>query len=870
MKNALKTLVFFLLFLSQNSMFSQNNFHQTVEANYNTRKALNQKNYPQHFNMLDTISNRSNKLALQFLLAYSPLSDLADLSPQFFYKQVVWANEIRNNFTWGNKVPENLFYHFVLPFRVNNETPDTARIVFFKELKPRLQGMSMYDAALEVNHWCHEKVSYKASDSRTSAPLATVKTAYGRCGEESTFTVAAMRAVGIPARQVYTPRWAHTDNNHAWVEVWVDGKWWFLGACEPDPELNMGWFAFPATRAIMMHTNVFGNYNGDEDNISNSEYITKINCLNTYADTKNIVIKAVDKNNMPIANATVRVNVYNHAEFYPFVSLKTDENGICSLRTGFGDLWVELSDGKNYGAKKLPAQLTDTLTIGYEISEKDFIESFTPPIGREIATGDDEKNKINQERLKEEDKIREAYIATFPTKEQIENFMQKEGIEGDDFADLVEKSRGNYEQIYEFAKKGKNNIQTAIDLLKVISEKDLRDTPHDILLNHFENHQNITPKGNLSKEEYNQYILNPRIANELLSPWRDFIQGYFSKDKIDNFTQNPENIITWIKENIHIDNEGNYARNPISPKGVLQHKIADEHSTKILFVAICRSMAIPARYNQVDGNAQYLEDGIWKNFQLEKSQSLALPKGELTLINPDEGVKPVYSTHFTIAKFEDAEYKSLNFWRNPIFDSFPATISLDTGTYRLLTGNRLDDGTVVVRAKEFEILENQKTEQKIEIEADNKVYASIGKIDKRISVKNLDSKKIKMSKILKSKNSVLILIDPSTEPGRHIIAELEASRNALNDWGGNIVLIANKGRSTDMLTKLSQDFKNINIFTDFSGNLEQNLSQFLSVSDEKMLPYVTYIDKNLDCFYISSAYQINTISRIFRVIKGVK
>lgn len=76
----------------------------------------------------------------------------------------------------------------------------------------------MYEAALEVNHWCHEKVAYRPSDSRTSSPLATVLSGYGRCGEESTFTVTALRSVGIPARQCYTPRWAHTDDNHAWVE----------------------------------------------------------------------------------------------------------------------------------------------------------------------------------------------------------------------------------------------------------------------------------------------------------------------------------------------------------------------------------------------------------------------------------------------------------------------------------------------------------------------------------------------------------------------------------------------------------------------------------------------------------------------------
>ena len=29
----------------------------------------------------------------------------------------------------------------------------------------------------------------------------------------------------LKKRQVYTPRWAHTDDNHAWVEAWADGRW---------------------------------------------------------------------------------------------------------------------------------------------------------------------------------------------------------------------------------------------------------------------------------------------------------------------------------------------------------------------------------------------------------------------------------------------------------------------------------------------------------------------------------------------------------------------------------------------------------------------------------------------------------------------
>lgn len=190
--------------------------------------------------------------ALTFMYAYMPIGDITDYSGDFYLKNIRSSFQARNEMPWGDSIPEDIFRHFVLPVRINNENLDESRMVFFDELKDRVKGLSLYDAVLEVNHWCHEKVIYTPSDGRTSSPLASVKTAYGRCGEESTFTVAALRSVGIPARQVYTPRWAHTDDNHAWVEAWVNGKWYFLGACEPEPVLNLGWFNGPAYRGMLM------------------------------------------------------------------------------------------------------------------------------------------------------------------------------------------------------------------------------------------------------------------------------------------------------------------------------------------------------------------------------------------------------------------------------------------------------------------------------------------------------------------------------------------------------------------------------------------------------------------------------------------
>ena len=46
----------------------------------------------------------------------------------------------------GWNVPEEVFRHFVLPVRVNNESLDSARTVFYRELAPRVKGLSMADA----------------------------------------------------------------------------------------------------------------------------------------------------------------------------------------------------------------------------------------------------------------------------------------------------------------------------------------------------------------------------------------------------------------------------------------------------------------------------------------------------------------------------------------------------------------------------------------------------------------------------------------------------------------------------------------------------------------------------------------------------
>ena len=66
---------------------------------------------------------------LHFLYDYMPLCDLADYDGEFFLNQVRYAIKARETFSWGSKIPEDIFKHFVLVYRVNNENLDTATLL---------------------------------------------------------------------------------------------------------------------------------------------------------------------------------------------------------------------------------------------------------------------------------------------------------------------------------------------------------------------------------------------------------------------------------------------------------------------------------------------------------------------------------------------------------------------------------------------------------------------------------------------------------------------------------------------------------------------------------------------------------------------
>ena len=587
-----------------------------------------------------------------FLYKYMPTSDSVDYSREYWERQVAMSERARKEMPWAKLVPETEWKHFVVPVRVNNEALDDARTVIYEELAPRIKDMSMEEAALEVNHWCHEKVSYQPSDGRTSPPLTTMANAIGRCGEESTFTVAAMRAVGIPARQVYCPRWSHTDSNHAWVEVWVadddkgNGRWRFMGACEPEAVLDKGWFNWAASRAMLVHTRVFGaDYDGREEVLGRDKCYTEINCLSTYAPTKNLKVQVVDTEGTPIADATVDFRVYNYAEFYPIATQKTDAEGKASFTTGFGDLVVWVSTGDMFNAVYVPAKqeevtITPSLTANSVCSQElDLyapVSSLPEPDRSFVDTV-----SVNGRRLMKEDSIRVAYQqATF--------------YWGED--ELLRKARSNWQVIESFLAEAENEEAAREYLTKGLSEKDLRDVTMEAL------QDSAT-----------------RIATEPLRPYMEDLAELLPSGLT------PDTWLQWVDENITVDDERNPIKVYMSAVSVAKHKVTDSRSLEVFKVAGARALGMKAWLDAT--GAAYVEGCT------PKAQNTS--GNGVLVVNAPENVK--YFADFNLALLVDGRPQSLNFddedqtLGNPFRNGLP----LREGSYLLVTGTRLLGGDVL-------------------------------------------------------------------------------------------------------------------------------------------------------------------------------
>ena len=883
-------LVCLLASCGKRSFITDTSYRQRVEQDFNQKK----ERLPQGdlFAIFDTDLTSYEREALEFLYAYMPLADIADYSGEFHLMNVRASQKAADEMPWGKVIPVDLFRHFVLPVRVNNEHLDSARVVFYEELKNRVKSLSLYDAILEVNHWCHEKAIYTPSDARTSSPLATVRTAYGRCGEESTLLVAALRSVGIPARQVYTPRWAHTDDNHAWVEAWADGKWYFLGACEPEPVLNLGWFNAPASRGMLMHTKVFGRYEGAEEVMSVTPTYTEINVIGNYAPTAKATVTVMDGHGNPVPDACVEFKLYNYAEFYTVARKQTDAEGKAFLTAGKGDMLVWASKDGKFGYAKLSFGKDHELVVKMDKTAGDGhavdFELVPPPENAELPAVTPEQRAANDRRMVHEDSIRNAYVSMFMTDETARYFARRYKLDEDAVSRILVASRGNHRVIADFMARlrSEKSKRGGLDLLQRISAKDLRDVTLEVLMDHMQSRMCK------NADHFRRYVRNPRVSNEMLTPYKGFFKKAVSKEDAEAYKAEPMKLVAWVAQNIRVDNDCNLGGAPISPEGVWKARVADAHSRDIFFVSMARSMAIPARINGVTGKVQLIgDDGAMDvdlNHHPEEPVFMAegiASKGKLVAsYKPIRSLdNPKYYSHFALSKQTpqgslqllsydegDADMGGGTTWSNLLKEG----TALEAGDYVLVTGTRLASGAVLSKTTFFNILPEKTTEIELVMRESEDEVQVIGNFNSESLFTPLpDAGSAARQSLLQACGRgyfVVGILGVNQEPTNHALRDIASFKADLEKWGRKMVLLfPDESKAGKFARESFPDLPSTIIYGIDTDGIAAQIAESMKLKHKESLPIFIIADTFNRVVFVSQGYTIGLGEQLMKTIKGL-
>ena len=896
-------------------MFSEE-YYQEIRTGFESRMALLKR---QNVNLekMEAVfrqCSREEAQALTFLYGAMPISDLLDYPAELF-----WGYARHGVFLWkqgpfAGRVPEKLFANYVLCCRVNNEDLEDVRSFFYEKLMDcgRLKDFcrqetcgdgksNMYEAVKEVNYWCAGEASYSATDDRTQNPRTVLKAAIGRCGEESVFTVTALRSIGIPARQVYVPLWSHCDDNHAWVEAWCDGEWHFLGACEPEERLDRGWFTGAASRAMLVHSRWFGADSLQKEDITAGQngMARMLNHLQSYARTRALLVRTVDETGAPVPGARLEFQILNQGRLRPIAALRTGTGagdcGTAGFLTGCGDLWVSAFAGGLYGemlvsltgrqadAKECVLVLKQEPECREEWEELDFHAPDGGAVPEEALTREERFRQAH--RLKETKKHRTQKQDCFLDEKELHRFL--EGFAREDrqaLEAILRKSRGNAGELMEFLSREPQECGVwKRKLLETLREKDLWDIRREVLTDCWENAR--VYEGSLPEDIFFHYVVCPRVENEMLRPCRRWLLEKVETWRQEQIRRDPGLVWELAESRICSFPEQEYEGLITSPAACLQGGIGSRISKKIFCVTLCRSLGIPARLNPLDGWPQYWREGRWicageacENGEKEQigkeGQVSGKPDGgrrrEARLIfRWGRGLSYGDTDFYSLDRFEGGSFRHLNpegCWKEQETEENETALTLRPGIYRIITTVRKKNGDQLARMLTFRLGEGQRKEVELSLRETSPEDLLIHERAEETAFRTLEGERVLLSE-LAAGTALLLWLEAGREPTEHILNELYELRERFRALTRPLYMVVKNAEDlqSSTLLRTRKALPDIRILLEESEEKAGRLAESVGQKAGR-LPLALVLREGRECVYSAAGYRTGQGELLWRVL----
>jgi len=294
---------------------------------------------------------------MAFLIGYEESSKLTEANPEDVLSNYESICDLLKSRDFDLKA--EFFLSYVAKQSASDERIEAYRKALLNDGLAELMAKSSSELELyrELSHWCTARLLFRQTSGRDQSPMdIALRSLYGRCEEMQILFVAACRTVGLPARAASTPYWAHTDNNHAWAEVFLDGKWYYTGDMDGAYYPNQTWFSGMIDKTVLILAD--GTIpDPEEEVLVRGRYECVINSTPNYAleRTRSCELSFVDVEGMPLADVPVSVMVYNWSSLRPIMNLVSDAEGKLIFSAGRGAFYLMAEKGNIRALTLIPS-----------------------------------------------------------------------------------------------------------------------------------------------------------------------------------------------------------------------------------------------------------------------------------------------------------------------------------------------------------------------------------------------------------------------------------------------------------------------------------------------------------------------------------
>ena len=643
------------------------------------------------------------------LIKYMPTIDLVSLNADSFIADLKALKVVRDSLPWGRKIPDNYFFHYVLPYRVSQEPLEYFRKNHWRELLERVRDCeNIKDAVLRLNEWAYEMMKYEPTTRWDQTAEQTIKRGIGRCEEMAILFIKACRTMCIPVRGAYTPYWPFTNSNHAWVEVWTGDKWYFLGGAEMTP-LNDTWFAGPSKRAAVIKGVAWGVLDSADAPIYyKGDGFTILNLTPNYSDTTGLWVTVENEDGTPAESIDVWISVYNYSSLRAVSHHYTDGNGMAHFVVGKADLFVSagkdsvwdyrilrFTEGNNVDTVKLKLErisLPDTMFWLHvrKPVERKRDTTYKPPETSKL------KHNLRQEHLRA---VCKKVLARLPDSTVEARFLR-----------IMNDARGNRCQLMKFWDAHQNEREEVLKLWESMAKKDLLlldSLGWETLWSHVNERKKLFEKRGFTEDSlFWDYVANPRVLFEDFADWHDAVWEKFSKLAELPVDECAAKIRTFITKKLDTLYDKDYFGGMMNPAEVLRARTGGRAERLGVAVAAMRVLGIPARISWDYRACEYYDGKDWHRIDIApKEEQKERETGFVRAIFLEDG-KPRtdvdYYENFCIVKVIDGRISDLTPPKDTV-DSFVVFKDVPTGDYAIITGWRNGFGAPFVRVKPFSV-----------------------------------------------------------------------------------------------------------------------------------------------------------------------